>query len=92
MMNFQDLVSMSDAPNPLVFCGEELGYDENVWKMYAFLRQFTKPMWPVNDQMASSHVAFIVDDMIANVNNLLDEYGLRMDYSGGNLYLVESLT
>jgi hypothetical protein len=49
-------------------------------------------MWPVSDEMETSHVAYIVDDMIGNLNVMLEEYGLMMDYSGGNLYLVESLT
>ena len=91
MMNIHDLISASDAPNPMVFCGEELNYGENVWKMYGFLRQFVKPMWPVNDAMDTQHVAYIVDDMIVNLNIILDEYRLMLDYSGGNLYLVESL-
>jgi hypothetical protein len=91
MMSIEQLVSASDAPNPMVFCGEELNYGENVWKMYGFLRQFIKPMWPVSDEMETSHVAFIVDDMIGNLNVMLEDYGLMMDYSGGNLYLVESL-
>ena len=89
MMSIEQLVSASDAPNPMVFCGEELNYGENVWKMYAFLRQFIKPMWPVNDEMETSHVAFIVDDMIGNLNVMLEEYDHLLDYSGGNLYVIE---
>ena len=90
MMSIQDLISASDAPNPMVFCGEELNYGENVWKMYGFLRQFIKPMWPVSDAMDTQHVAYIVDDMIMNLNIMLSEHEHRLDYSGGNLYIVES--
>ena len=89
---FQKLLDLYDPQNEMVFCGEELGYDEGVWKMYTFLRQYVKPMWPVNDMMVSSQVAFIVDDMVSNINFMLESVKLRMDYSGGNLYLVKSLT
>lgn len=87
MMNIQDLITVDDS---MVFCGEELSYGENVWKMYGFLRQFVKPMWPVTDEMETSHVAYIVDDMILNLNNVLSEHKHRIEYSGGNIYVLEA--
>jgi len=84
MMTIQDLINSNDT---LVFNGEQLNYNESIWKMYGFLRQFTKPMWPVNDMMETQHVAFIVDDMIANLNRELGEHNLVMEYSGGNIYV-----
>jgi hypothetical protein len=87
MMTIEDLIY---AELSLVFDGEQLNYKESVWKMYGFLRQFTKPMWPVNDLMETQHVAFIVDDMIANLNLQLKKHNLVMEYSGGNLYVSDS--
>lgn len=92
MLTIHDLMAVTDSSDSMVFCGEELSYGENVWKMYGFLRQFIKPMWPVNDEMETSHVAYIVDDMIMNLNVILADYEHMLDYSGGNLYIVESLT
>lgn len=92
MLTIHDLMAVTDSSDSMVFCGEELNYGENVWKMYGFLRQFIKPMWPVNDEMETSHVAYIVDDMIMNLNIILADYEHMLDYSGGNLYIVESLT
>ena len=89
---FQKLLDLYDPQNEMVFCGEELGYNEGVWKMYAFLRPYIKPVWPVNDAMPISQVAFIVDGMLSEINILLQHATMRMDYSGGNLYLVKSLT
>ena len=92
MLTINDLMAVTDSSDSMVFCGEELNYGENVWKMYGFLRQFIKPMWPVSDEMETSHVAYIVDDMIMNLNIILADYEYMLDYSGGNLYIVESLT
>jgi hypothetical protein len=87
MMTIQDLMTVDES---MVFCGEELNYGENVWKMYGFLRQFVKPMWPVNDTMDTQHVAYIVDDMILNLNNILSEHKHRLEYAGGNIYVFEA--
>jgi hypothetical protein len=87
MMTIQDLMAVDES---MVFCGEELNYGENIWKMYGFLRQFVKPMWPVNDTMDTQHVAYIVDDMILNLNNILSEHKHRLEYAGGNIYVFEA--
>ena len=47
-------------------------------------------MWPVNDMMETSHVAYIVDDMILNLNNVLSEHKHRVEYVGGNIYVLEA--
>lgn len=90
MMTLEELLALSNSEIVEVFTGEDLGYDEGNWSMFAFLKQFVKPMWPVSDLMDSKHLAYIVDDMVGTLNYKLEAHGLSMTYNSGNLYLVKS--
>lgn len=86
-----NLVASYRAEPTLCLVGDNLPRQQWLWKQYAFMSDFAKPVGPLYDndnENLTENLAFVVHEMFWDINERLKKYGLQLVVTGGNLYLT----
>lgn len=92
--SIKDLAFSYRSQPTLCVMGENLPRGRYLWKLYGFLSQFViaKNKIADTDTDISLSVAYVVDEMLYDINKELENYSLQLVESGGNLYLQSSIS
>lgn len=89
MNKLQRLVNAYHAEPTLCMVGDNLNSQRWYWRVYAFLAEYVKPEYSLNDNYTDNDIVHVLRGMFVDLNVELKPYGLSIVTKGGNVYLTK---